>query len=164
MQSKYMIEKIIVGSGIGKMRQQSQFEEKILPEIAKEMALITGQNPSFCPAKKSVAGFKIREGEIVGLKVTLRGKRMLDFLNRLINTALPRVKDFQGVDLKGVDEEGSLNIGLKEQYPFPEIEPEKSRTNFGLQITIVPRLRGRQEAIDLYKKLKIPLREKEENG
>ncbi len=152
------IEKIVVGSGVGKKSQEDHFEDKMLPEMESDFAKITGQKPSRRPAKQSIAGFKIREGQIVGLKVTLRGKRMRDFLNKVINLALPRVKDFKGLDGKNVDMNGNLNIGLKDQTVFPEIELEKTKVIFGVQITIVPRIKIREAAIDLYRKLGVPLK------
>jgi len=94
------LEKIVVNVGIGKLSQQPNFEDKILPEVIKEVSLITGQKPFICKAKKSIAGFKVRAGQIVGLKVTLRRQKMKDFLSRLVNIALPRVRDFKGINLK----------------------------------------------------------------
>lgn len=152
------IEKITVNIGVGRLRQQSQFEEKILPEIIKEMSLITGQKPSPRPAQKSIAGFKIRSGETVGLKTTLRGKRAANFLNRLINVVLPRVKDFRGLDLKKVDIAGNLSIGLDDYLVFPEIEADKSKVDFGLEITITPKIKNREKAIALYKEKGIPFK------
>ncbi len=155
---RQQIEKIVVNAGLGRLSQQGQFEEKILPEVEKEFSTITGQKASTRPAKKSIAGFKIREGQVVGLKATLRQKRMEDFLIRLVTTALPRVKDFRGLDLKNVDESGNLNIGFKEQNVFPEIDMEKSKTSFGIQVTIVPRKKNREQAIDLYRRIGLPLK------
>ncbi|MDI6734054.1 MAG: 50S ribosomal protein L5 [Patescibacteria group bacterium] len=150
--------KIVVNIGVGKMRNQTQFEEKILPEIMKELSVITGQKPATRAAKKSIAGFKTRTGDIIGLKVTLRRRRMEDFFTRLIRVVLPRVKDFRGIDLKNIDEHGQLNIGFREQYVFPEIMIEKSRMNFGLQVTLVPIIKNRQTAIDFYRSVGVPLK------
>ncbi|MDI6821106.1 MAG: 50S ribosomal protein L5 [Patescibacteria group bacterium] len=152
------LEKIVVNIGVGKLRNQSQFEEKILPEIISELAMITGQKPATRAAKKSIAGFKTRTGDIVGLQVTLRRRRMLDFLNRLVRIVLPRVKDFRGIDLKNVDEHGQLNIGFREQYVFPEIVIEKSRISFGLQVTLVTMIKNRESAIDFYRLVGAPLK------
>lgn len=154
------IEKIVINIGLGKIRNQANFEEKILPEIMKELAMATGQKPAMRGAKKSVAGFKIRAGDIVGLQTTLRGKKMRDFFIRLIDIVLPRVKDFKGLDLKQIDGNGNLNIGLREQFVFPEIQADKSRVNFGLQITIVPKpeFRIKERAVDLYRALGVPLK------
>jgi len=157
---KYLvqIEKIVISTGVGKFRNESQFEQKILPEIVKELSLITGQKPAYTTARKSISGFKVRAGQLVGLKVTLRGKRMRDFLFRLINLVLPRVKDFRGIDLKSIDEKGCLNIGFREHYAFPEIDLEKSNVRFGLQVTIVPKVRNREKAIEIYKQIGMPLK------
>lgn len=152
------IEKIVVSSGVGKRSQEDHFEDKILPEIEADFAKVTGQKPSRRPAKQSVAGFKIREGQVIGLKATLRGKRMRAFLNKVVNLALPRVKDFRGLDTKNVDANGNLNIGLKDQAVFPEIELEKTKIMFGIQITIVPKIKNRESAIDLYRGLGVPLK------
>ncbi len=152
------IEKIVVNAGIGRLSGQAQFEEKILPAVMNDLAIITGQQPARRPAKKSIAGFKIREGQIVGLQVTLRRRRMSDFFTRLINLALPRVKDFRGLDVKNIDGNGNLNIGFREQTIFPEVDPEKTKVSFGLQVTIVPRLKNREKAIDLYRSLGVPLK------
>jgi len=152
------IEKIVINVGIGKLRGQNQFEEKILKEIIDEVALLSGQKPITRKAKKSIAGFKIRKGDIVGLQVTLRRKRLWDFLTKLIHIVLPRVKDFKGIDLKNIDKSGNLNIGLKEQFIFPEINPEKSKVNFGVEVTIVLKTKKRDEAIDFYRKIGVPLK------
>ncbi len=152
------LEKIVVGIGVGKLRNQAQFEEKILPEITKELALITGQKPAPRQAKKSIAGFKIREGDIVGLQITLRGRRMNDFLSRLIHVVFPRVKDFKGINLKNIDRVGNLNVGFREQFVFPEVSAETSRVSFGLQATFVPYIKKRDQAIELYRRLGLPLK------
>jgi len=152
------IRKIVVNVGVGKLRNISAFEEKVLPEIVKEVALITGQKPAPRAAKKSIAGFKTRQGDIVGLQVTLRGKRMEDFFTRLVNFVLPRVKDFRGLSLQNVDQAGNLNIGFREQFVFPEIEAEKSRVNFGLQVTAVSDFKNREQAIAFYRSLGVPLK------
>lgn len=154
---KPSLEKIVVNSGVGRLSITPNFEEKILPEIAKEISAITGQKPSYNSAKKSIAGFKLRQGNIVGLKVTLRGKRMLAFLEKLNGVTMPRLRDFQGLKLSSVDTNGNLSIGLKEQIVFPEIVPEQTKVNFGLEITIVPKVADREKAIALYRELGVPL-------
>ena len=152
------LEKIIVNAGVGRLSQQQNFEEKILPELMKELALITGQKPKTTAAKKSISGFKIRQGQIVGLKTTLRRKRMYDFLERLIYIYLPRVRDFKGIDIKNIDAKGNLTIGIKEQTIMPEINPETSKVDFGLEVTIVSNAGKREEVIELYRQLGIPLK------
>lgn len=94
------LEKVVINLGVGRMSQQQNFSDKILPELIKELASITGQKPKNAPAKKSIAGFKIRQGQIVGLVMTLRGGQMYDFMDKLIKIVFPRVRDFRGVDLK----------------------------------------------------------------
>ncbi|MBI3638226.1 50S ribosomal protein L5, partial [Candidatus Wolfebacteria bacterium] len=126
------IDKIVINTGLGRMSQQPNFEDKILPEIAKELALITGQKPAITKAKKSIAGFKTRMGQIIGLKATIRHGRMADFLERLVKISLPRLRDFRGIDLKNIDKDGNLNIGIKDHAIFPEINPEESKIDFGL--------------------------------
>lgn len=152
------IEKVVVNAGIGKMNSRSDFKSKVLPSVTEELSLITGQKPSPRPAKKSIAGFTIREGNIVGLKVTLRGKRMADFLIRVISIVLPRVRDFKGLDLKNVDKNGNLNIGFKDQLVFPEVDADKSELDFGLQVTAVPKNANREEAIKAYREIGVPLK------
>lgn len=152
------IEKIVLNAGVGKLRNLPNFDEKILPEIENEFAMISGQHALRRKAKKSIASFKLREGDCVGIQVTLRRKKMSDFAERLINLVLPRVRDFRGLDLKNIDQSGSLNIGLRDQKIFPEIDPNTSRVNFGLQITIVPKKKNREAMIDFYRSIGVPLR------
>ncbi|MFA5084026.1 MAG: 50S ribosomal protein L5 [Candidatus Paceibacterota bacterium] len=155
---KNNIEKIVVNVGVGKLRQQGQFEEKILPEIISELSLITGQKPITRPAKKAIAGFKTRLGDVVGLKVTLRGRRMFDFFTRFVNVVLPRIKDFRGLEPKIIDASGNLSVGVGDQLVFPEIDADATKVDFGLEITIVPKIKIREKAVGLYKELGVPLR------
>ena len=143
------------------MRDNAQFEATILPEISRELALITGQKPEPRPARKSIAGFKIREGNIVGLRVILRGRRMRDFLERLVKVALPRVRDFRGINHNQIDGEGNLTIGFRDHTVFPEITPEDSKFNFGFQVTLVSGIKNPDEAYAFFKGLGVPLTEKE---
>ncbi|MBI5306521.1 50S ribosomal protein L5 [Candidatus Wolfebacteria bacterium] len=152
------IKKIVINAGLGKMSQQANFNEKILPEIVKDLSVIAGQKPATTTAKKSIAGFKIRTGQVVGLKIILRRRKMNDFLERLINIVLPRVKDFKGIDLHGIDKNGNLSIGLKEHVVFPEINSDLLRFDFGLEISIVSNTKNREEAMELYRLLGIPLK------
>jgi len=150
------LEKISVNLGIGKLSADSNFSDKALEGVMKDFALITGQKPQTRPAKKSIAGFKLREGTVVGLRATLRGARMMEFLDRLIKVVIPRIRDFRGIDKKSVDSNGNLTIGIKENYVFPEINPEVSKINFGLEITVVPEsVKNREAAIKLYESLGI---------
>lgn len=153
-----IIEKIVLNAGVGRASNLQQFGEKILPQITKDIMAITGQKPEIRNARKSIAGFKIREGQTVGLKVTLRKSRMVDFWSRLITIALPRVKDFNGIDPENVDAVGNLNIGFKEQFVFPEINPEESLQVFSLGINVVPRRKNREESLVKYRELGLPFK------
>ncbi len=153
------LEKIVVNVGVGRLTTQPNFSDKILPEIEKEVSLITGQKTSQRPAKKSIAGFKLRTGTVVGLKVTLRGQRLKGFLEKLVRVVLPRVRDFRGIDPHAIDAAGNLTIGIKEHLVFPEIIPELSKVNFGMEATIVPKIKTKKEkALELYKGLNIPFK------
>lgn len=152
------LEKVLINAGIGRLSQQPNFEEKILPELVKGIAAISGQKPVPTKAKKSIAGFKTRTGQIVGLKVSLRRRRMEDFVNKLVRVVLPRLRDFRGLDQGSVDKSGNLNIGLRDYTVFPEINPEETKIDFGLEISIVTTAKNREEAIELYKILGIPFK------
>lgn len=127
------IKKVMINVGIGKYLKDSKFVES----IKRDLTALAGQAPVETKARKSVAGFKIREQQVVGMAVTLRGQRMYDFLDKLINIALPRVKDFRGVNPKGFDGRGSYHLGLKEHIVFPEISNEALEHIFGLQVSII---------------------------
>ncbi|OGY60165.1 MAG: 50S ribosomal protein L5 [Candidatus Colwellbacteria bacterium RIFCSPLOWO2_01_FULL_48_10] len=157
MQS-HRLTKIVVSSGVGKLRSNVKFDESILPKIVADFSTIVGQKPAPRGAKKSIATFKTRTGDVVGLVATLRGKRMNDFLSRLVNVALPRVRDFRGIDPKNFDSRGNLSIGIKEHTIFPEINPEKTPTTFGLQVTFTTDTKTKEEGIALCRKLGIPLK------
>jgi large subunit ribosomal protein L5 len=153
------IEKVVINSGIGKFLDKPHFSDKVLPELMGEFARITGQKPASRTARTSIAGFKIREGMTVGLITTLRGKRMEDFLERLIKIVIPRIKDFRGIPLTHVDKNGNLTIGIKECIVFPEINPETLSSNFTLQITVVPKhIKDREKMITVYRELQIPFK------
>lgn len=154
----YHLEKIVVAAGLGKLRQRPQFEENLLPELIKELTLITGQKPKINKAKKSIAGFKVREGDIVGLQVTLRGQKMKDFLNRVVNFVLPRIRDFRGIDSKSIDAQGNLTIPIREHTVFPEINPDEVKVDFGLEIILVSNARKKEEAYSFYKEIGVPLK------
>lgn len=149
------INKVVIGCGIGKMLKEPDRVE----EIIKSLGIIAGQKPIKTKAKKAIAGFKIREGLDVGVKITLRGKKMWDFIDRVVNAALPRTRDFRGIDPKSVDDHGNLNIGIKEHIIFPEISPEEVRTNFGFQITAVSTAKNKTEGLELFKLLGFPLKQ-----
>lgn len=155
----HRLEKIVVATGVGRLRQRPRFEEDLLPEIVKELGLITGQKPKITKAKQSVAGFKVREGDIVGLKVTLRGKRMKDFLLRLIGFVLPRIRDFRGLDPKSIDAQGNLTIPIREHIVFPEINSDEVKVDFGLEVTLVTSTKNPGEALTVYQELGLPLKQ-----
>jgi large subunit ribosomal protein L5 len=127
------ITKIMVNVGFGKFRKDAKFVEAIAQDLKK----ITGQQPVKKHARKSIAGFKVRENEAISYVVTLRGERMYGFLDRLINVALPRVRDFRGVNPNGFDRRGNYHLGLKEHLVFPEIHSDALEHTFGLQVSIV---------------------------
>ena len=145
--------KVVVNTGTGRVREDKEREV-----IEKHLALITGQKPSPRPAKKSIAAFKTRQGMIIGLVTTLRGKRMYDFLSRLVEVALPRTRDFRGIPESSVDSSGNLTLGVREHMVFPEIVGEDIRTIFGLEVTVVTNAKKREEAVELFKLLGFPLK------
>ena len=147
--------KIVVNIGTGRIAKDTKLVEKMALDLAK----ITGQNASVRAAKKSIAGFKLREGTPVGLIVTLRGTRMYDFMDRLVSIALPRSRDFQGISLKAFDAAGNLSIGIKEHNIFPEVSYETLRDIFGVQVTIVTSAPSREAGIALLKLFGFPLRD-----
>lgn len=157
MITKYPLEKIVVNTSFGKLTTLADFSDKGLPEIQQAIAAITGQKPQDRPAKKSISGFKLREGTVIGLKVTLRGRKMMQFLEKVNTIVLPRVRDFRGIGMKGIDADGNLTFGIKEHTVFPEIVLENARVAFGVEITLVPHASlGREKAIAFYQKLGIP--------
>jgi len=127
------LQKIVVSMGVG----EAVNDRKRLDQAADQLTQLAGQKAQICKAKKSVAGFRLREGQPIGCRVTLRGKRMYDFLDRLITLVLPRVRDFRGVSPKGFDGRGNYNYGLNEQMVFPEIDPETVTNTQGMNITFV---------------------------
>jgi len=154
--ARAIIEKIVIDAGIGKLSAQPNFEDKVLPQIMKDIALISGQKPEIRQARRSIAGFKVREGQTVGLRVTLRRARMIDFFTKLITIVLPRVRDFHGINPHAIDGKGVLNIGIREQVVFPEINPEVSPFSFSLGMSIVPKKRDRVAAEEAFRALGIP--------
>ncbi|MBU2592060.1 MAG: 50S ribosomal protein L5 [Patescibacteria group bacterium] len=128
---------------------------------AKELELITGQKPQVCCAKKAISGFKLRKGDPIGLKVTLRRKKMLDFLEKLFSLALPRLRDFRGLAVQNFDREGNFNIGLKEQTIFPEIDLDEIKVVRGLQVTIVTNVRDIESSRLLLETLGLPFKKEE---
>ncbi len=139
------LDKIVINVGAGEARENS----KVIDAIVTDIATITGQKPMICKAKKSVANFKLREGMNIGVKVTLRGDRMYEFLDRLFNVALPRVRDFRGINPNSFDGRGNYNMGVKEQLIFPEIEYDKIDKVRGMDICFVTTANTDEEAKEL---------------
>lgn len=148
------LEKIVVSAGMG----QAIKEESILETAAEEIALITGQKPIVTRARRSVSNFKLRKGMNIGLKVTLRGRRMYEFLDRLTALAIPRVKDFRGLSPSGFDGRGNYNMGLTEQTVFPEIDPSKVKFTQGMNVAICTTAKTDEEARRLLALLGMPFR------
>ena len=146
------LDKIVNNVGAGEARENS----KAIDAISSDLAAITGQKPMVCKAKKSVANFKLREGMPIGVKVTLRGNRMYEFLDRFFNVALPRVRDFRGINANSFDGRGNYNMGLKEQLIFPEIEFDKVDKVRGMDICFVTTAQTDEEARELLKLLGAP--------
>ncbi len=154
------IEKVVVNTGFGKLiaDKTSEEQKKISEAISQDLSLITGQRAVLTRAKKSISSFKIRQGFPVGAQVTLRGKRMFDFLERLINIGLPRSHDFRGIDQKSFDKKGNLTVAVREHISFPEILPEKVKNIFGIEITIATTARKREEGLELLKLIGFPIK------
>ena len=146
------VEKVVVNVGVGKTLK----DPKMLEGIIEDIKSITGQAPVKTIAKKSIAGFKIREGQVVGLVVTIRGNRMYDFLEKLIRVALPRVRDFRGLERGKFDHHGNYNIGIKEQIVFPETTREHMDYTFGLEVNIQTSAPDDKQALELLKSLGFP--------
>lgn len=151
------ITKVVINVGIGRLSAGSKNSKELIKKISDILAIITGQKVSVRPAKKSIASFKTREGMPVGLKVTLRGKRMEDFIYKFVSIVLPRVRDFWGIPLKNIDEAGNLNYGIKECNIFPETENIQNMPPFGLEVTFVTNTKNREQSIKLYQLLDFPL-------
>ena len=146
------LDKIVINVGCGEAKENA----KVIDAVAGDLAKITGQKPVVCKAKKSVANFKLREGVPIGVKVTLRGERMYEFVDRLFNLALPRVRDFRGINPDAFDGRGNYALGLKEQLIFPEIEYDKIDKVRGMDIIFVTTAKTDEEAKELLKLLGAP--------
>lgn len=151
------LEKIVISMGVGKFATGGEKEK--VNQAEKELSVIAGQKPVRCKAKKSVANFKVREGMETGLKVTLRGKRMYEFLDRMVTLAFPRVKDFRGVSPKGFDKAGNYNFGFTEQSVFPEVDVAAITFQQGMNITVVTSAKSSEEGRELLKGFGFPFRE-----
>lgn len=150
------IKKIVLNMGVGAASQ----DIKILEQAVKELASIAGQKPTMTRSRKAIANFKIRKGIPIGCKVTLRGARMYEFLDRLVNVALPRIRDFRGVNPDSFDQKGSYSLGLKEQAMFPEVNIDKVTRTQGMDVIINIRSRAREESFELLRLLGMPFSSK----
>lgn len=146
------LQKIVINVGLGKILN----DKEMMETVEKNIMAITGQKPIKTKAKKSISNFKIRKGLIIGMKVTLRGEKMYDFLDKLINITFPRIRDFRGIDPKAADGNGNITIGIKEYIFFPEIKLEEVEKTHGLEITIATNSRDNASCIALLKAFGFP--------
>ena len=149
------LQKIVVNMGVGKALQ----EKNRLEVAAEQLGQITGQKAQITKAKKAVSGFRLRENNEIGCRVTLRGRRMFEFLDRLISVAMPRIRDFRGINPKSFDGNGNYSMGLQEQLIFPEIDPDKTNFTQGMDVTIVTSTRNDDEAREMLRLFGMPFRE-----
>ena len=147
-------EKIVVSVGAGRDKEDKKKLEVIVDRLTK----ITGQKPAVLAAKKSIASFKLREGQTIGFKVTLRGDRMYRFFDKFVGIVIPRMKDFRGISKTAVDEMGNLTIGIKEHIVFPETGDEEIRDIFGLSMTVVSTASSKEEALDFFEYIGVPFK------
>ena len=149
------LQKIVVNMGVGKALQ----DKNRMEQAAEQLSQITGQRAQVTKAKRAVSGFRLREGNEIGCRVTLRGRRMYEFLDRLISVALPRIRDFRGVNPKSFDGNGNYSLGLSEQMVFPEIDPDKVNFTQGMDVTFVTSTHNDDEARELLRAFGMPFRE-----
>ncbi len=154
-----VIDKVTLNVGIPSSRPDAKFQELVKQTLSR----ITGQQPVFTKAKKSISSFKTRQGQVIGAMVTLRQDRMYDFLDKLINLSLPNVRDFRGLTKKSIDHQGNLTIGFKEYLPFPEINPDEVENIHGLEVCIKTTAKDNQQGFALLSLLGFPFVEKLEN-
>ena len=152
------VNKVVVNAGVGKFSKDKKYIENVVDSLTR----ITGQKPVLTKSKQSISGFKVREGSIVGVMVTLRGKQMYDFLDKLVNVTFPRVRDFRGLDKKGVDRAGNLSIGFREHLAFPEIKADEVDKIHGLEVCISTTAKTKDEGLELFKLMGFPFK-KESN-
>lgn len=147
------VSKVVVSVGTGSFKDKKKNEV-----VADRLTKITGQKPAVRGAKKSIASFKSRQGDVIGYQVTLRGKRMLDFLDRFINVALPRTKDFRGLSVSSIDEMGNLTLGVKEHTIFPETVDEEIKDVFGLAVTVVTTSKDKKTSEEFFRYMGFPFK------
>ena len=148
------LEKIVINIGFGRHTKEKDYIDKVENILVR----ISGQKPIKTKAKKSISAFKIRDGQIIGAAVTLRGQRMYDFFEKLINTTFPRVRDFRGIDKKSIDQQGNLTVGFKEHLAFPEIEAGEVENIFGLEVCMHTSARNKDEGLELFSLLGFPFK------
>jgi len=148
------LKKITINMGVG----SATSNQKDLEAAVRDLTKISGQKPVITKSKKSIASFKVREGNSIGCKVTLRGKRMYEFLDRLLNIAIPRIKDFRGISRNGFDGNGNFTLGLKEQTMFPEVDMEDSQILKGMNITLTTNVRSDKDSLSLIEKFGFPFK------
>ena len=148
------MEKVVISMGLGK----AMADKNILEEAVADISKIVGQKPVITKAKKSVSNFKLREGSKIGLKVTLRGDRMFEFMERFFSVAVPRIRDFRGFSSSGFDGYGNYNLGITEHTIFPEIEVDKMKYSFGMNVTFVTKSKNDKHAYEMLKRLGLPFK------
>ena len=155
------IKKAVINTSFGKLvsGKTSEEQKKVYSPILDDLTSICGQKAVLTRAKKSIAGFKVRQGMPLGAIVTLRGGKMYDFLERLINIALPCSRDFQGINPKSFDKRGNLSLAIRESIVFPEVSPEKVKTIFGIEITITTNAKSKEEGINFLKTMGFPIKD-----
>ncbi|MFA5155355.1 MAG: 50S ribosomal protein L5 [Patescibacteria group bacterium] len=146
--------KVVINVGFGSRPKEKEF----LASVEKGLAQISGQKPVFTKAKQSISAFKIREGLVIGAKVTLRGQRMYDFTDKLVNITFPRVRDFRGLSEKSVDRTGNLTVGFKDYTAFPEIRMEEADNNYGLEVCLSTNAGDRERGLELFRALGFPFK------
>lgn len=151
------IEKLVINVGFGRHNKEKEY----IANVEKTLNRISGQKPVLTKAKKSIASFKIREGMIIGAMVTLHGKRMYDFLDKLINISFPRVRDFRGISTKSIDRQGNLSIGFKENSAFPEVRVEDLNNIHGLEVVIHSTAKNKEEGLELFRLAGFPFKKEE---
>ncbi|WP_241180022.1 50S ribosomal protein L5 [Humisphaera borealis] len=157
------LEKIVISMGVGRFATEGGEGKAKMEKVEKELSVIAGQKPLRCKAKKSVANYKVREGQETGLKVTLRGTRMYEFLDRMITLAFPRVKDFRGVNPNGFDKDGNYNFGFTEQTVFPEVDGATVTFQQGMNVTMVTSAKKAEDGRELLKQFGFPFRTDEKD-
>ncbi len=151
------ITKVVINVGFGRHFKEKEY----IADIERSLTEIAGQKPVMTKAKKSISAFKIRDGLVIGAKVDLRGRRMYDFVDKLVNITFPRVRDFRGITTKSIDRAGNITIGFKDHTAFPEIKVEKINNTFGLEVCITTNAKNKEEGLALFTALGFPFKKNE---